>query len=198
MPGLSGSSAWVITAKECGAESYSIDQIISAPFGDDPVLISQATITNHSDAAVTVRWVEYWGCQPYQFSFRAAIESMTGHRHADKAPPRSWQTIQPSRRRRSTEARACSNQSISTVDRLRKKLHGSVRRRVLRANPNGFTAPVADLRPGTDFESLDLPQTFLVSLDGPVSGFSSDAGCILRRRRSGKSQRLKAAPRRKA
>jgi hypothetical protein len=48
----------------------------------------------------------------------------------------------------------------------------------LRANPNGFTAPVADLRPGTEFESLDLPQTFLVSLDGSVSAFSSDAAAF--------------------
>ncbi len=38
---------------------------------------------------------------------------------------------------------------------------------MLRANPNGFIAQVAELRPGTDFESFDLPQTFLVSLDGP-------------------------------
>jgi cellobiose phosphorylase len=46
---------------------------------------------------------------------------------------------------------------------------------MLRANPNGFTAPVAELRPGTDFESLDLPDTFLVSLDGQASGFGTDA-----------------------
>ena len=36
----------------------------------------------------------------------------------------------------------------------------ATRKATLRANPNGFIAPVPDLRPGTDFESLDLPQTF--------------------------------------
>ena len=56
--------------KKVRGKGYSIDQVISAPFGDDPVLISEATITNHRSDAATVRWVEYWGCQPYQFSFR--------------------------------------------------------------------------------------------------------------------------------
>ena len=50
--------------KKVRGSKYSIDQVISAPFGDDPSLISQATLTNHSEATVTVRWLEYWGCQP--------------------------------------------------------------------------------------------------------------------------------------
>lgn len=46
---------------------------------------------------------------------------------------------------------------------------------ILRAMPYGFISPVEDLKPGTEFESLDLPQTFLISLEAPVSGSSSDA-----------------------
>ncbi|HKV39861.1 MAG TPA: hypothetical protein VJX67_11665, partial [Blastocatellia bacterium] len=46
---------------------YEINQVILAPFGDDPVLISQVTITNHGSEPREIRWIEYWGCHPYQF-----------------------------------------------------------------------------------------------------------------------------------
>src|SRR5208282_4274929 len=36
--------------KKVAGEKYAIDQVIFAPFGDDPVLISQVTITNHGDS----------------------------------------------------------------------------------------------------------------------------------------------------
>ncbi len=35
--------------KRVTGPAYEIDQVIFAPFGDDPVLISQVTITNHSE-----------------------------------------------------------------------------------------------------------------------------------------------------
>jgi hypothetical protein len=49
------------------------DQIIFAPFGDDPLLISQVSLTNQKDHPVRLRWVEYWGCQQVQFSHRAQV-----------------------------------------------------------------------------------------------------------------------------
>ncbi len=51
--------------------SYTVDQIIFAPFGDDPLMISQVTVTNNCNIPADLRWVEYWGCQMYQFSFRS-------------------------------------------------------------------------------------------------------------------------------
>jgi hypothetical protein len=48
---------------------YKLDQVIFAPYGDDPILISQVTITNNREVAVDLSWVEYWGCFIYQFSF---------------------------------------------------------------------------------------------------------------------------------
>ncbi len=162
--------------KRVKGRSYSIHQVISAPFGDDPVVISQATVTNHKDVAATVRWVEYWGCQPYQFSFRSAIESMGALGTQTKL-------------RRDLGRRFSHHISKIGEKGLLESKHFDGRspeeeaawqsaKAMLRANPNGFTAPVADLRPGTDFESLDLPQTFLVSLDGQASGFSSDAAAF--------------------
>ena len=163
--------------KKVRGRKYSIDQIISAPFGDDPVLLSQATLTNHTDATISVRWLEYWGCQPYQFSFRAAIESMTGignqtKLRRDLGRRFSHRVVQVEGSKGLLESKhfdGRSPQEETAWERAKASL---------RANPSGFTAPVADLRPGTDFESLDLPQTFLVSLDGPVSGFSSDAAAF--------------------
>ncbi len=49
------------------------DQVIFAPFGDDPVLISQTKILNNRKEAVDLRWIEYWGCKMYQFSFKSFI-----------------------------------------------------------------------------------------------------------------------------
>ena len=162
--------------KRIRGKNYSVEQTISAPFGDDPVLISQATITNHADVAATVRWVEYWGCQPFQFSYRAAIEAMTG-------------IATQTELRRDMGRRFSHRVSQIGMKGLVEVKHFEGRsaeeeaawqhtKAMLRANPNGFTAPVADLRPGTDFESLDLPRTFLVSLDGPLSAFSADAGAF--------------------
>ena len=61
--------------KRVTGQQYEIDQVIFAPFGDDPVLISQVTITNHSNHPVSPRWVEYWGCHNYQFSYRSLMEA---------------------------------------------------------------------------------------------------------------------------
>lgn len=60
--------------KKVRGDSYSIDQVIFAPFGDDPVLISQVTLANSGRGEANLRWIEYWGCQLYQFSFRSFME----------------------------------------------------------------------------------------------------------------------------
>jgi len=52
-------------------KGYKADQVIFAPFGDDPILISQITITNKREVAVDLEWIEYWGCFMYQFSLLA-------------------------------------------------------------------------------------------------------------------------------
>ena len=59
--------------KIVAAHGYTVDQTVFAPFGDDPVLLTQVIIRRHSamrnsDAApATLRWTEYWGCRPYEF-----------------------------------------------------------------------------------------------------------------------------------
>lgn len=61
--------------KQVASAQYSLDHVIFAPFGDDPVLVSQVTITNHGPSAADLRWVEYWGCQVYQFSYRSWMQA---------------------------------------------------------------------------------------------------------------------------
>ena len=160
--------------KRVGGKKYSINQVIFAPFGDDPVLVSQATVTNNSDQAATVRWVEYWGCQPFQFSYRAALE---GNNNA--------KTILELRRnlgRRFAHRVEAAAKGKGLLDSQKfqgrapeEEARWQKTRAYLNSGANSFLAPVPDLRPGTDFESIDLPQSFLVSLDGMPSGLSSDA-----------------------
>ncbi|MHA1489752.1 MAG: GH36-type glycosyl hydrolase domain-containing protein [Promethearchaeota archaeon] len=56
--------------KTVSGNGLSADQVIFAPFGDDPLLISQVTITNSRNDPVDLRWIEYWGCWMYQFSIK--------------------------------------------------------------------------------------------------------------------------------
>lgn len=163
--------------KRVEGKSCSLDQVICAPFGDDPVLVSQTTVINDGDAAKTVRWVEYWGCQPFQFSFRAALEGGNspkgtlefrrdlgrrfGHAVAEAAKGRGLLE--------SKHFNGRSPQEESRWNGVKTYLHSS-------SNP--FLAPIQELRPGTEFESTEIPQSFLVSLDGEPSGFSSDAGAF--------------------
>ena len=53
--------------KKVSGQGYGVDQIIFAPFGDDPVLMSQITITNLGTSARDLR-----------FSFRAFMQGFSG------------------------------------------------------------------------------------------------------------------------
>jgi hypothetical protein len=163
--------------KRVGGKKYSIDQVIFAPFGDDPVLVSQATVTNHSDQAATVRWVEYWGCQPFQFSYRAALE---GNNNA-KA---TWELRRALGRRFEHRVEPAVNgkgllESKHFMGRSpEEEANWRKTRAYLDSGMNPFLAPVPELRKGTEFESTDLPQTFLVSLGGAPNGKSADASAF--------------------
>lgn len=163
--------------KKVAGNNYSVDQVISAPFGDDPVLVSQVTITNRRDVATTVRWVEYWGCQPYQFSFRAAIDAMAGKRtqtewRRDMGRRFSHHVTQIAGSHGLIESKHFEGRSAA------EEAIWEQAKEQLQANPYGFFSAVDALRPGTYFESVDLPQTFLVSLDGAASGYSCDAAAF--------------------
>jgi hypothetical protein len=62
--------------KRVTGHGLTADQIIFAPFGDAPLLVSQVTVSNNRNIPVELRWIEYWGCEMYQFSIKAVIESL--------------------------------------------------------------------------------------------------------------------------
>jgi len=156
---------------------YSVDQVISAPFGDDPVLLSQVTLTNRTDAPQTVRWVEYWGCQTYEFSFRAFIESFSGI----GAPPALRRQL--GRRFTHTVSAVKGMQGLIETRHFagRAPQDEAVWSRMkagLKAHPNTFLSAIDESIPGASFDSFDLPSTFLVSLDAPASGCATDAAAF--------------------
>ncbi|MGA9799283.1 MAG: hypothetical protein WBQ68_09755 [Terriglobales bacterium] len=155
---------------------YEVDQVIFAPFGDDPVLLSMATITNHGVDASDLRWIEYWGTHNYQFSYRSFMQATvrTGVNAADlrrqfgarfahwfQSMPKNAGLIETQKfLGRSPD----DNQAWEELQAY------------LRKNPTGFLGgPTPDAAPGAALEDLDPPATFLASLDGPVDGYSTDA-----------------------
>jgi len=60
--------------KQTAGKNFSIDQTIYAPFGDDPVLISEVVISSQAPKPTNLLWAEYWGCQLYPFSFQAFVD----------------------------------------------------------------------------------------------------------------------------
>jgi hypothetical protein len=159
---------------------YEIDQVILAPFGDDPVLISQVRITNHTAATARLRWIEYWGCHPYQFSYRSFMESPS-----QGSPTRTAEL----RRRFADRFSHRFSQLPGGLGLIEKKEflgrtpeEERAWQRInafLKTNPNTFIGgPVPELAPGADFEDLNPPATFLASLDGPLDGFATDAAAF--------------------
>ncbi|MGA2136766.1 MAG: hypothetical protein ABSH50_31130 [Bryobacteraceae bacterium] len=159
--------------KKVAGATYSVDQAILAPFGDDPVLISQVTIGNRGPVAAKVRWIEYWGCQPYQFSFRANIEQFAGANAVEL-------------RRKFGDRFTHQFRALAGKSGLLETKHFTGRapeeeqlfqrmKAALAKGGNPFLAPIGEPAPGTDFDDLNPPATFLVSLDAPADGFATDA-----------------------
>jgi hypothetical protein len=161
--------------KRVTGNQYEIEQLIFAPFGDDPVLISQVTITNHSSRALRPRWVEYWGCHNDQFSYRSLMEAaLLGeaanaprfrrdfsdrfvHRFVALKSGKGLVETQSFRGRAPEEEAAW--QSVQAT---------------LKADPTGFYGgPVPPLAAGASMDDHHPPSTFLISLDAPADGFAT-------------------------
>src|SRR5581483_10730232 len=154
-------------------EQYGIDQMIFAPFGDDPVLISQVTLTNNGSAEAQLRWVEYWSCQPYQFSFRSFMESFTGKSMHELRGDFGGR-FEHSFKKTSDGSGLIETKSFTGRDATEEKQFAGMVA-YLEKNPNPFLAvPDKNAPKLASFDDLNPPATFLVSLDAPADGFSSD------------------------
>lgn len=160
--------------KRVASDKYSAEQTIWAPFGDDPVLLSEVKITNHGSASAKLTWVEYWGCQPYQLSFRDFMEAANGlgeitdlRRKAGRKFTHRIAAIDGKRglmeQKRFTGWTAAEEQAWQQVKAR------------LEAEPTQFLVAVHDDRPGTYLDNGDVAPTFLVSLDRPAEALCNDA-----------------------
>jgi len=62
--------------KVVSAHGYTANQVIFAPFGDDPLVFSQVTISNHNSSTANIKWVEYWDNHTHQFSNRSFLQAI--------------------------------------------------------------------------------------------------------------------------
>jgi hypothetical protein len=153
---------------------YSIDQVMFAPFGDDPVLISQVTLTNRGADPADLRWIEYWGCRMYQFSYRSLMLSAMN--------PRKTPELRRKLADRFTHGFRVLERNAGLVES--KHFEGrtpedeagwAALQKWIAANPNSwFGPPVIPGAPEVTTDDLNPPPTFLVSLDAPADGLSTN------------------------
>jgi hypothetical protein len=149
---------------------FIVDQTVFAPYGDDPVMISLVKITNRGSETVNARWVEYWGCSNYQISFRTTMEA--GALKDAKAGGEL--------RRRFAERFEHGFEVAAKGRGLLEK------QRFMGRTPEdeGIWAKMKaagatpELATGTSFDDLNPPNTFLVSLDGPMDGYATDGSAF--------------------
>jgi hypothetical protein len=160
--------------KKAHSSRYEVDQVIFAPFGNDPVLLSQVTISNHPGAAeASVRWIEYWGCQMYQFSFRAFMEGFSG-KDMHQLRRDLGARFQHSFSKTADGSGLLEKKNFLGRDQAEdQQFKGMVA--YLEKSPNPFlTAPDKNAPKQADFDDLNPPPTFLLSLDAAADGISTN------------------------
>jgi hypothetical protein len=160
--------------KKVAGGDYAIDQVIFAPFGDDPALVSQVTITNHGSADANLRWVEYWGCQQYQFSFRAFMQAFAGKTMHELRRDFAARFEHQFKKLEDGSGLLEKKDFLGRDPADERAFKGMVD--YLEKNPNTFltTAPDKDAPKDAAFDDLNPPPTFLVSLDSPADGMTTN------------------------
>lgn len=155
---------------------YKVEQNILAPFGDDPVLISMVTVTNQTHNISNLRWIEYWGCQNIQFSYRNYMQAAMLKDVAKAAAMRRDFSRRFSHRfhllpnhaglKESQTFQGRTNEDEELWNRVEESRKGQTL---------GFADQLSGFASGAAMEDLNPPQTFLVSLDASIDGYATDA-----------------------
>ncbi len=58
--------------KHIAAAGVEVEQVVYAPFGDDPLLLDDVTITNRTETVKRLSWFEYWDVNPYDQAAKVA------------------------------------------------------------------------------------------------------------------------------
>jgi hypothetical protein len=162
--------------KNVKGHDYVVDHIIFAPFGDDPILISQVSVKNATGTPAHLRWIEYWGCQIYQFSFKSTILSI-----GTKRP--SLEYRRKLGRRFEHEISVIENshglldvKRFIGPDKADEQTWNVINEYLATSAGKALTGgavqyPVKE----ATLEDLSPPPVYLVSLDAPFDDFSTDA-----------------------
>ncbi|MGH9516541.1 MAG: GH36-type glycosyl hydrolase domain-containing protein [Terriglobales bacterium] len=157
--------------KKVSSDAYSIDHVIFAPFGDDPVLISQVKVTNRSAAEAQLRWIEYWGCQLYQFSFRAFMESVQDMHELRR---NFGARFEHDFRKLRDGSGLIEKKQFTGRDPAEERKFSAKVENLEKGEDIFLTAPDKNSPKLATFDDLNPPQTFLLSLDSAADGLSSD------------------------
>jgi hypothetical protein len=162
--------------KKVTGRNSSVDQVIFAPFGDDPLLISQVTIANHGQAAAELRWVEYWGCQVYQFSYRSYMQAGIQKAVGKAAEFRRAFGDRFAHHFRKLEGDGGLLETKQFMGRSSEdeKAWQEVLTQVASQWNGEFIEPAKNMPPEVTMEDLAPPPTFVVSLDAPADGFATN------------------------
>ena len=159
--------------KKVSGGAFRIDQVVLAPFGNDPVLLSQVTITNSGPAEASLRWIEYWGCALYQFSFRAFFALSAGKSLHDWRRDFGTRFAHHFRALENGSGLLETKEFLGPDEALERQFQGAVAS--IEKNSDPFlTAPRKEAPRNAAFEDLSPPSTFLVSLDGPADAMSTN------------------------
>ena len=156
-------------------KQYEVDQTILAPYGDDPVLVSMVTLTNHGSQTADLRWVEYWGAQNYQFSYRAGMEA-----EALKDATKAAELRRAFAERFAHHFQAMPNGVGLTESQTflgRSEQDKQIWQKLEQAmkDPSGpWGGHIDEPAPQAAMEDVNPPPTFLASLDAPMDGYATD------------------------
>jgi hypothetical protein len=163
--------------KKASDDKYSVDQVLYAPFGDDPVIISQVTVTNNSNTTASLRWIEYWGVKSYQFSWRSNVLAMLTKKADLRFIPEFRRQLAD---KFTTNITPVPNglKAVAVFNGYsdaEKKQWESLEKIMAGAGKSFFgdltVAPIKEI----SYEDYNPAPTFLVSLDGNYSGAGNDA-----------------------
>ncbi|SRR6266481_5201286 len=168
--------------KKVVGDNYAVDQVIFAPFGDDPLIINQVTVVNRGRSAADLRWVEYWGCQQYQFSYRSFLQASVQGAVGKAAELRRKFADQFAHRFRVLSGNAGLLESKQFLGRSAEDEQAWREVPRLATQWEGWlTEPAKPPNDEVTMEDLTPPQTFLVSLDAPADGWGDKREKFLRR-----------------
>ncbi len=163
--------------KKIHSQRLSVDQVIQTPFGDDPVVLSQVTITNKTSETLSdLCWIEYWGCHQYQFSFRQYMLAQAHKTSAVEMRHKFSDRFQHSFTLLDGRNTGLMNKQTYTGDSEEENAQWEALKPVLAANPTMFAGgAVSEPADGNvGFDDLNPPRTFLASLDAPSDVMSTN------------------------